>query len=162
MKAMLLSLALLGTFSTSLQAQVPVQGEDHGGLPAGPFSEFDLPNDTSKVLEALSTGMTATSLPLRVATETRIRQSRTPLQGATRGGTVGLLIGGGIGVIAGLKVGSGECRQPPGVGCIVHGVVKAVAPVFGGIVGAGAGAFIGGLVGSVHPGERWVRVTVPM
>ena len=45
---------------------------------------------------------------------------------------------------------------------MVYDVVRAVAPVFGGILGAGAGAVVGGLIGSVRPGDHWVRITVPI
>ena len=89
-------------------------------------------------------------------------QDRTSLQGATRGIAAGLLIGGGVGLIAGLKAGAGDCGKPSGMGCVVHDAVNAIAPIFGGIVGAGAGALIGGVIGSVRPGQHWVRISVPM
>ncbi|HEY0670997.1 MAG TPA: hypothetical protein VGD27_01960 [Longimicrobiales bacterium] len=156
MKAALLALALLGTVSPSLLAQMPAPTEEHAQLRAG----------------GLASSVSASALPVDTATVTavaplhsvtvRIRQDRTSLQGATRGIAVGLLIGGGVGIIAGLKAGAADCGKPSGMGCVVHDAVNAIAPIFGGIVGAGAGALIGGLIGSVRPGEHWVRITVPM
>lgn len=157
MKAALLSLALLGTLSPSLRAQMPAPTEEHvqinaGGL-ANAVSALELPIDT---VAATAAGAALHSVTVR------IRQERTSLQGATRGIAVGLLIGGGVGMLAGLKAGAADCGKPSGMGCVVHDAVNVIAPIFGGIVGAGAGALLGGVIGSVRPGAHWVRISVPM
>jgi hypothetical protein len=164
MKATLFLLTLLGAFSPCALAQAPLQTGAHVQIKAprlaGRFSVLEITNDTLILRQGAPAP--ATRVPLHSVKELRIRQDRTPLEGATRGGTLGLLIGGGVGVLAGLAASSGECRQAPGIGCVVYDAATAAAPIFMGILGAGAGAFIGGLVGSVRPGERWVSVSVPM
>ncbi len=159
MKATLLGLLLLGTVSTA-QAQT--------ARLSGPASSLELGWNLSAVA-APRDSMIATVAPIELggavnlrSTEMLVRQERTAWEGATRGSKLGLLIGAGVGVAAGLKVASDDCRQPPGAACMVYDVVRAVAPVFGGILGAGAGAVVGGLIGSVHPGDHWVRITVPI
>lgn len=159
MKATLLGLLLLGAVSTA-QAQT--------ARLSGPASSLELDWNLAAV-EAPRDSVKATTPPFELGgavtfrpAEMMVRQPRTAWEGATRGSKLGLLIGAGVGVAAGLKVASEDCRQPPGAACMVYDVVRAAAPVFGGILGAGAGAVVGGLIGSVRPGDHWVRITVPI
>jgi hypothetical protein len=164
MKAMLLLLTLLGTSTPCLLAQTSLQSGDYvrlkAGRMAGRYSVLEVTEGALIVREGQAAH--ATRIPLQSVRELRIRQGRTPLEGATRVGTFGLLIGGGVGLLAGLNASGNECRQPPGMGCVVHDAVTAAAPVIFGILGAGAGALIGSVIGTVRPGEHWVRVSVPM
>ncbi len=156
MKATLLVLAMLTAYSPSLLAQTPVRTGDRLRIDAA-----YVPEQMSVGEFADSTPPQAALIPLHSVRELTIRQSRTPLQGATRAGGIGLLIGGGAGVLAGLAAGTDDCDRP-GMACVVNSVVSAAAPVFMGILGASAGAFIGAVIGSVHPGEHVVRFPVPL
>jgi hypothetical protein len=164
MKVMLLILTLLSTSAPCLLAQTPLQSGDYvlikAGRLEGSYSVLEITEGALIVREGAAAE--PTRIPMQSVRELRIRQGRTPLEGATRIGTIGLLIGGGVGLLAGLNASSADCRQPPGMACVVHDAVSAAAPVIFGILGAGAGALIGSVIGSVRPGEHWVRVSVPM
>ena len=79
-----------------------------------------------------------------------------------RGAMRGILYGVGPGILLGALLGYGSYQEPScpsGSLCIDFG--PEVAAFGGAVLGAGAGALFGGILGALSPGERWERIPLP-
>jgi hypothetical protein len=154
MRPIYLLLVLFATHSTGALAQwIPVQAGDRvrieAGSVSGLFNVIDMAADTL-LLQADNTP-SHIRVPLASVQQIARRDKRSGGQGALRGAGLGLLIGGASGAIVGFASGDDD----PAQWFAFTAEEKALA--LGVVLGAG-GALVGGIIGAISPGGRWVRV----
>ena len=162
MRPIFLFLTLSALHATPLLAQsVPVQTGDRvklqSGSLAGRFTVVDVAAADTLVLRR-----DADQREFRVAAEAieqiARQEKRTRGQGLLRGGGIGLLVGAVGGAVLGFADGDDRCD--PNSWCFLSFSAEDKA-LMGAIALGGGGALIGGTVGLIAPGQRWVGLPVP-